>query len=92
MHVTIFIKPPVPDAQREDMEHAVEKALSARIVGGGMWIDDDGSESDLTVVVPDGQPIGQIIDSCREVIELYSREPPTSVRLQAADLTFSLVA
>jgi hypothetical protein len=57
-----------------------------------MWIDDAGSESDLTVAVPDGQSIGKIIDSCRGVIELFSLDAPTSVRLQAADLTFSLVA
>lgn len=92
MHVTIFIKPPVPDTQREEIESAVGEALSARIVGGGMWIDDAGSESDLTVAVPDGQSIGKIIDSCRGVIELFSLDAPTSVRLQAADLTFSLVA
>ena len=92
MHVTIFIKPPVPATQREEIENAVGKALSARIVGGGMWIDDGGNESDLTVAVPDGQPIGEIIDGCREVIELFSLDTPTSVRLQAADLTFSLVA
>ena len=92
MYVTIFIKPPVPATQREEIETAVSKALSARIVGGGLWVDDSGHESDLTVAVPDGRPIGAIINSCREVIELFALDAPTSVRLQAADLTFSLVA
>ena len=79
MHVTIFIKPPIPATQREDIENAVGKALSARIVGGGLWVDDSGNESDLTVAVPDGRPIGAVIDSCREVIELFALDAPTSV-------------
>ena len=92
MHVTLFIQPPVPDTQRKEIERAVEKALSARIVGGGLWTDDERSESDLTVVVPDGRSIGEIIDSCRRVIARVSLAAPTSVRLQAAELHFSLVA
>ncbi|MFT4975157.1 MAG: hypothetical protein ACI8S6_001044 [Myxococcota bacterium] len=92
MNVTILIKPPISPNQRDAIEDAVGRALRARVVGGGTWLDEDGGESDLTVRVASNHPLDQIIDNCREVVELFSFSTPTTVRLQAADLTFSLVA
>lgn len=92
MKVTVLIKPSIPPVQRSVIQDAVGQALSARVVGGGTWLDEDGGESDFTIAVADGQPIDQIISGCREIVELFEFPELTDIQLQAADLTFSLVA
>lgn len=92
MNVTILIKPSISPLQRHVIEDAVGSALSARVVGGGTWLDDDGGESDFTLHIPNNRPLDGVISGCQQIIELFSFSTPTTVRLQAADLTFSLVA